>query len=188
MGTAAIKSVRLFAHTRVFVPFRRSNNSRARDRLEKVIKTRLRGFVCHQATAVHLSPARGEHIPARAHHLNMQSLMASNALAGARASYAPSNSRAALNRRVGMATRRPVSMTVRAGKTPDGPKVAIAGISGAVGTEFMRVSIVTIQSITRTVLFRHDRDIDLSAIGKCCDRRFFAKSLFFPRRADDCSD
>ena len=29
-------------------------------------------------------------------------------------------------------------MTVRAGKTPDGPKVAIAGIS-AVGTEFMRV-------------------------------------------------
>lgn len=71
----------------------------------------------------------------------MQSLMASNALAGARGAYAAPNSRAKLNRRVAMSTRRPAAgaVTVRAGKTPDGPKVAIAGISGAVGTEFMRV-------------------------------------------------
>lgn len=71
----------------------------------------------------------------------MQSMMASNALAGARGAYAAPNSRAKLNRRVAMSTRRPAAgaVTVRAGKTPDGPKVAIAGISGAVGTEFMRV-------------------------------------------------
>ena len=71
----------------------------------------------------------------------MQSLMASNALAGARGAYAAPNSRAKLNRRAALSTRRPAAgaVTVRAGKTPDGPKVAIAGISGAVGTEFMRV-------------------------------------------------
>lgn len=71
----------------------------------------------------------------------MQSLMAYNALSGARGAYAAPNARANLNRRVSLAVRRPArgAVTVRAGKTPDGPKVAIAGISGAVGTEFMRV-------------------------------------------------
>lgn len=71
----------------------------------------------------------------------MQSLMASHALSGARGAYAAPNARANLNSRASLAVRRPArgAVTVRAGKTPDGPKVAIAGISGAVGTEFMRV-------------------------------------------------
>lgn len=81
----------------------------------------------------------------------MQSLMAPNVLAGARASYAAPNSRARLNCRNAMVTRRPNSgaMTTRAGKTPDGPKVAIAGISGAVGTEFMRVRVPVFARKTR---------------------------------------
>lgn len=34
---------------------------------------------------------------------------------------------------------RAVQRVVRAGKTPDGPKVAIVGVTGAVGQEFLRV-------------------------------------------------
>ena len=70
------------------------------------------------------------------------SVMASSpSLVGARGSYAAPKSRATLGRRVAMSTRKAAAgaVTVRAAKTPDGPKVAIAGISGAVGTEFMRV-------------------------------------------------
>ena len=33
---------------------------------------------------------------------------------------------------------------IKRAKTPDGPRVAIAGISGAVGTEFMRVGILAL--------------------------------------------
>lgn len=97
----------------------------------------------------------------------MQSLMAPNVLAGARASYAAPNSRARLNCRNAMVTRRPNSgaMTTRAGKTPDGPKVAIAGISGAVGTEFMRVLV--------------ERDFPYSEMKMLASARSAGKSVDF---------
>lgn len=66
-----------------------------------------------------------------------------SSLAGARGSYAAPKSRAVLSRKpTSLPMRRSAAagLTVRAGKTPDGPRVAIAGITGAVGTEFMRVS------------------------------------------------
>ena len=72
--------------------------------------------------------------------------MAPQCLAGARGSIAPpASGRAALARRATAAlparrpTGRSATVTVRAGKDPNGPKVAIAGISGAVGQEFIRV-------------------------------------------------
>jgi len=65
--------------------------------------------------------------------------MAPNSIAGAQGCYTAPKSRAALARRV--ATRRPATsaVTVRAGKDPKGPRVVIAGITGAVGQEFIRV-------------------------------------------------
>ena len=77
---------------------------------------------------------------------NMHISMTSNFLSGARGAYAAPKSRANLTRRATLATRRPCcgSVTTRAAKTPDGPRVAIAGISGAVGTEFMRVGILAL--------------------------------------------
>ena len=68
----------------------------------------------------------------------MQSLMASNAtLAGARGSYAAAGKN--LRRSAKLGARRQVNMGVRAAKTPDGPVLAIAGVSGAVGQEFLQV-------------------------------------------------
>uniref|UniRef100_A0A7S0SS05 aspartate-semialdehyde dehydrogenase n=1 Tax=Mantoniella antarctica TaxID=81844 RepID=A0A7S0SS05_9CHLO len=72
---------------------------------------------------------------------------ASLSLAGARAAYAAPRSRATFGRRAAVArsssSRRTGSgaVMVRAGKTPDGPRVAIAGITGAVGQEFIRVLV-----------------------------------------------
>jgi len=63
---------------------------------------------------------------------------------GARAAYG--NARAVRARAVGGAARcgrgrrdRSSAIITRAGKTPDGPKLVIAGITGAVGQEFLRV-------------------------------------------------
>jgi hypothetical protein len=76
--------------------------------------------------------------------------MAPQCLAGARGSIAPpASGRAALARRATAAlparrpTGRSATVTVRAGKDPNGPKVAIAGISGAVGQEFIRAGPYT---------------------------------------------
>jgi hypothetical protein len=116
----------------------------------------------------------------------MQSLMASNALAGARGAYAAPNSRAKLNRRVAMSTRRPAAgaVTVRAGKTPDGPKVAIAGISGAVGTEFMRVRARPRHTRRSTLRApSHDRTQSRISIEGATTSLFAFSSPFFVRPA-----
>lgn len=111
----------------------------------------------------------------------MQSLMASNALAGARGAYAAPNSRAKLNRRVAMSTRRPAAgaVTVRAGKTPDGPRVAIAGISGAVGTEFMRVRIFSSRPMEIAPFYAPRARVAIGRERETIDNRFFFFSRFF---------
>ena len=62
--------------------------------------------------------------------------------AGAREAYGGSRAVRDATRRARRGVRRcdrSKAMMTRAGKTPDGPKLVIAGITGAVGQEFLRV-------------------------------------------------
>lgn len=106
------------------------------------------------------------------------SAMASNSLAGARGSYAAPKSRATLGRKVAMSTRKAASsaVTVRAAKTPDGPKVAIAGISGAVGQEFIRV-----RDAPRRLFSLHSsyRIFPVASLGAQKDIDVFPRANFF---------
>jgi hypothetical protein len=97
----------------------------------------------------------------------MAASMASSSLAGARASYAAPKSRATLGRKMATPTRAR-AVTTYAGKTPDGPKVAIAGISGAVGQEFIRVRRVSPHRLRSTVVSFCIATLSVAADDRVC--------------------